>query len=533
MTKQSSNNVSKLTVREKKPTRAYGKVRFSLANIVMSLLFGSGLVILGYFLLGSKQSDKLLRLQKSGDAGKGAATVIETQKENAKLPEKVAKLQTNGNARPKSIFAELKKMEARFKEIHDTLRKETDKKIIVAGIKEIIAYVQKIIDIPKEKWVNLQGIMDRLKDIVDYLEKRVDRPELKVAGTSKIQGSFRLKVPGLNLIVDVPEEKKVGLQAYKAAKETAVELPTSGNGNLEAIVVGLKKENVNLERIVANLERSLARPEEYKEETMAKIQAKIAGLKKENNILKKMVDYLERSLARPEKTVARLEKRVDNLGLRVRDLKNILAYLKKEEVDGVELIVANLEGMRSKLKAYKAATVAELEAAKEAEFETIVANKALPLVDRLKAMRAYVELKMVDNPEVNVPKLQEIMDEINEMMPYLKAIMAKPEAVTEDELETKAKNFEELRSKVKEKVAGLKTAGEVAEDELKTIVARNIQIVARNIPIVARLKEILNRLEAARAVMEAEIEADREATVAELEAARAATVDELAADKAV
>ncbi|KAM0680617.1 hypothetical protein GINT2_001305 [Glugoides intestinalis] len=177
MTKQSSNNVSKLTVREKKPTCAYSKVRFSLVKIVMSLLFGSGLVILGYFLLGSKQSDKLLKTQKSGGAGKGAApgnehqTIRDAQPKAATVNEaktvdghQKSEYADNGPATvmelEESEKAELNEILKRIPQIIAELKE------IIVGIPQIIAELESKTNYPCE----YEHILNRTMDYLNKIE---------------------------------------------------------------------------------------------------------------------------------------------------------------------------------------------------------------------------------------------------------------------------------------------------------------------------------------------------------------------------
>ncbi|KAM0679948.1 hypothetical protein GINT2_001889 [Glugoides intestinalis] len=246
--------------------------------------------------------------------------------------------------------------------------------------------------------------------------------------------------------------------------------------------------------------------------------------------LKRMVKVLEQTVDIPEVKIRTINRRMVFFRTRVRDLEAMvirpeamLNYLEKEkeQMATLEAIGYGLKAALDRLEAYKAEMLAELEAKKPefkaarvavvhkkrlASAKAIVFNKETPILLRLEATRTYLELKMVDNPEVNVPKLQETIDEINKRMPYLKAIMAIPEA-TVDEIEKKAKIFEELRSKLKKvNVIGL----EEIVDELEAARAATV-----------------DELEAARAATVDELEADRAATVAELEAARAATVAEL------
>ncbi|KAM0679472.1 hypothetical protein GINT2_002315 [Glugoides intestinalis] len=92
-----------------------------------------------------------------------------------------------------------------------------------------------------------------------------------------------------------------------------------------------------------------------------------------------------------------------------------------------------------------------------------IANKALPIVDRLELMMNYLELKMVvDNPKVNVPKLEDIWIKIKKTVPELNEIYTKinetryycnktvdnPKAAKVEyaELENKLKNIEDLMS---------------------------------------------------------------------------------------
>ncbi|KAM0681746.1 hypothetical protein GINT2_000260 [Glugoides intestinalis] len=145
----------------------------------------------------------------------------------------------------------------------------------------------------------------------------------------------------------------------------------------------------------------------------------------------------------------------------VRYLKDILGELKQKA--GLEEIVAGLEAIVAGLEAYKAATVAEFEA-KMARAKAIMADNRALMVNRFEAMMEYLELKILDNPEVNVPKLQEIMHEINETANYLKAIMAKNEPMT-SEFKNKKKKFEEMMSKISEKLS----SSELNEAELKEI----------------------------------------------------------------
>ncbi|KAM0680150.1 hypothetical protein GINT2_001533 [Glugoides intestinalis] len=162
MTKQSSNNISKLTVREEKPSCAYGKVRFSLVKIVMSLLFGSGLVILGYFLLGSKQSDKLLKTQKSINAGKGATPGNKHQTIRDAQP-KAATVNEDQQSENEETVDELDKILANLKLIE---KAELEK--MKAEIEGMIKFIQKIY---------LNGMVFELQEMVNDLQEMVNDPQ--------------------------------------------------------------------------------------------------------------------------------------------------------------------------------------------------------------------------------------------------------------------------------------------------------------------------------------------------------------------
>ncbi|KAM0681271.1 hypothetical protein GINT2_000470 [Glugoides intestinalis] len=105
------------------------------------------------------------------------------------------------------------------------------------------------------------------------------------------------------------------------------------------------------------------------------------------------------------------------------------------------------EAKRTEIR-QKAAEEAELKAVKEAKLEATMTNNKARFVDRLKAMRDYLKLKMEGKPEETGPKLKKILFKfyktesklkkigikIKEKVDYLNQMKAEPEANVKAEI---------------------------------------------------------------------------------------------------
>ncbi|KAM0680531.1 hypothetical protein GINT2_001219 [Glugoides intestinalis] len=239
---------------------AYGNVVFSLADIFISLLFGCIFVIFGPLLLFNKKLYKLLRLLPV-DADKGAEPVNEatavdghgeiltefkTAKE-AELAEKVdifkevsdknariakleqenenlSKILTEFKTAKEAELAEMKafKKAATENELQTNLNAEFEK--MMARIKKIVGFIQKIMDGPEMKLVEHNVKILHLKDLKKPL-KELEKPLEEVVKNP--DGFFQLPpnvIFPLQFVLDFIkyEEKTVVLEAIIAGLEAII-----------------------------------------------------------------------------------------------------------------------------------------------------------------------------------------------------------------------------------------------------------------------------------------------------------------------
>ncbi|KAM0681644.1 hypothetical protein GINT2_000158 [Glugoides intestinalis] len=307
MTKQSSNNISTLTVREKKPTRAYGKVRFSLVKIVMSLIFGSGLVILGYFLLGSKQSDKLLRLQKSGDAGKGATPGNEHQ--------------TIEDAQPKAATVN----EAKTVDGLQESEKAGKGAVTVIELEAIMANKE----LP---------IVDRLKEMMDYLklklEGKLEEIWVKIKVTESEVEAISIETDKkIGWFIKLVPELIPGVKAELEEKDKSIQdlVP-----NLCKKLLSSELNEVKLDKIEAEFEKIQTELEKYKEMLIKFKAAKEAEFEELEDAYKKHQEMLTKEKAEKEakekaEKEAEVEKYKEMLTKEKAEKEKIEAELKAEK----------------------------------------------------------------------------------------------------------------------------------------------------------------------------------------------------------
>ncbi|KAM0680442.1 hypothetical protein GINT2_001502 [Glugoides intestinalis] len=525
---------------------AYGNVVFSLADIFISLLFGSSLVCFGSLLLFNKKLHKRLRLQKS---------------EYAKL---------------KEIMDIFKQNMAEYK------KKGTDKGTIIVEIKQIVACVQKIMGITKLKGFWKQEMIDDLKRKVNLLEQTVNIPE-ETCILNGLVSFFKKRVRDLEEIVDRPKEMLNYLEKENVGRpeEMLNYLEKENIAIIEELRHGLKAIVDRLEayidikvaeeteiKVAEETEIKAAEDAEIKAAEDAEIKAAEEAEEAEEAQLKALVDYLElkmvnylkKNLAKlglklddKEAMVGEIDEKVTKLRLTVDELKENLAYFEKKEsrlqekkdkikvkvfyklkkigytykvkvcrlsgkvldfttiLYGLKKNLANLSRAAQEPD-IKVAEETEIKAAEDAEETEIKAAEEAEEAElkqaQLKALVDYLELKMVNYLKKNLAKLGLKLDDKEAMVGEIKEKVAKigltvyelKENLAKlglklDELENKVVYFEKKVYRLEKKMYKLKEIGHIHKEKVDKLSKKVLEFKA----ILYGLKENVAKLKAAEA----------------------------------